>query len=131
MIYLDANFFIFSNFDTGTKGDNARKILSDVIGGKDAVTSALSLDEVMWVLTKNNRKETIRSVIEEVYSVPNLSVKDVPSTTPLRALDFMEKYGLRPRDAFHTAMMDSLKIEEIVSDDKDFDEVGWIKRIAL
>jgi len=130
-MYLDANFFILANFSSDRRGKNARLILQDITKGKHAVTSSLALDEVMWVLVKNNQKAELRSVIEDIYAIKNLEVKDVPSTIPLRAIDFIEIDGLKPRDAFHAAIMDNLGVNEIVTDDADFDKLDNVKRIRL
>ncbi|MBI2144416.1 hypothetical protein HYU17_04685 [Candidatus Woesearchaeota archaeon] len=48
MIYLDANFFVFCFFDQSEKGKNSRSLLQQIVDGKEAATSALALDEVMW-----------------------------------------------------------------------------------
>jgi predicted nucleic acid-binding protein len=132
MIYLDANFFIFAVLDTSEKGSNASKIQKDIIEGNlFALTSSLALDEVMWSFIKNKKFEILRPTIEEIYSMKNLTIEDMNSAIPLLALDFMEKYNLKPRDAFHVAIMKSFGINEIVSDDPDFDKVEWIKRIKI
>ena len=130
-MYLDANLFVFANMDGGEIGDRARSILTGIKRGKRAVTSALTIDEVMWVLIKNNRRDELRSVVEDIYSIPNLDVRPVSSLTPLRAIDFIEQNSLRPRDAIHAAIMEELGISEIVSDDADFDRIPSIKRIAI
>ena len=130
MIYLDANFFVFINlFDT--KGQKAREILEQVTKGTSAMTSALTLDEVMWVLMKKNLKHEMRKIIEDIYATPNLEVKEVSPLIPLRALDLMESHSLKPRDAFHLAVMEYFNIKEIVTDDNDFDNIPGIKRIKL
>ncbi|MCP8308660.1 MAG: type II toxin-antitoxin system VapC family toxin [archaeon] len=131
MIYLDANFFVIYNFDKTVKGEKARKILEEIIAGKEAITSSLALDEVMWVIVKNKKIEALRETIEDIYAIPYLTVKEVGSDIPLEALDFIEKYSLKPRDAFHAAIMKSFHVKEIVSDDPDFDGVEWIKRIKI
>ncbi|MEM2897494.1 MAG: type II toxin-antitoxin system VapC family toxin [Candidatus Bathyarchaeia archaeon] len=131
MIYLDANFFIIYNFDQTKKGENARKILGEIIAGKKAITSSLALDEVMWVIIKNKQEEALRETIEDIYAVLNLTVKEVDPDVPLEALDFIEKYDLKPRDAFHAAIMKSFDAKEIVSDDPHFDRVEWIKRVRI
>lgn len=74
MMYLDANFFIFSNFDQTSKGENARRIQEKIIAGSKAMTCALTLDEVMRVMIKNKRKEALRETIEDIYATPNLAV---------------------------------------------------------
>lgn len=73
----------------------------------------------------------MRVVIEGIYSTPNLEVVGVPSLTPLTALEFYRKIRLKPRDAFHIAIMKESKVKEIVSDDEDFDQVDWIMRIGF
>ncbi|HZW55825.1 MAG TPA: type II toxin-antitoxin system VapC family toxin [Nitrososphaerales archaeon] len=128
MIYLDANFFLFSNFDQTSRGDNARKLQGRIISGEKAATCVLTLDEVMWVIIRNKRKEALRETIEDIYSMPNLAIKEVSPSTALDALDLMEEFDLRPRDAFHIAVMKSSGITEIASDDPDFDRVKGIKR---
>lgn len=132
MFYLDANFFVFAVLDNTKTGQKAREIQREILEGKkEALTSSLALDEVMWVLRKNNRNVLIRKVIEDIYAFPHLQVVGVSSLVPLRALQSMEKYGLKPRDAFHAAVMEELNVSTIVSDDPDFDRVKWIKRIKL
>ncbi len=131
MLYLDANFFVFCNFDQTEKGVNARKILQKIIDGKASATSTLALDEVMWVILKNKKSSEMREVIESIYSVKNLDVKEVGPQIPLMALDFIENEKLKPRDAFHAAVMKVIGASEIVSDDSDFDRVKWIKRIKF
>ncbi len=131
MRYLDANFFILYNFDQTSKGERARKIQGDIIAGEEAITSSLALDEVMWVLTKNRKAEFLRETVEDIYAVANLDIREVGGSIPLDALDFIERYRLKPRDAFHVAVMKDLGLNEIVSDDSDFDRVEWIRRVKL
>jgi len=73
----------------------------------------------------------LRTAIEGIYSTPNLDVVGVSSTAPLLALDFIEKYDLKPRDALHIAIIRENEVETIVSDDEDFDRIQWIKRIGF
>ena len=132
MIYLDSNFFLFSLFDQTIKGENARKLAQKIIdGGEKAITSALTFDEVMWIVLKNKRKEALRSTVESIYGMPNLSVKGVSESIPLDALALMEQFNLKPRDAFHVAIMKREGITEIASDDPDFDRVKGLQRIRL
>lgn len=129
-IYLDANLLIFAYFDKGQKGEKAAEILKNIITGENAaVTSTLSLDETMWVLHRNNAKKEIREFIEDVYRMPNLEITSGSKLVPLRAVEYIEKYELRPRDAYHAAIMEEENIDTIASDDADFDRVKGITRI--
>lgn len=131
MLYLDANFFIFALLDRTDKGVEARRILQMIVKGERALTSPLALDEVMWVLIKGGKKHLLRMAIEGIYSTPNLDVVEVISTAPILALDLIERYDLRPRDALHIAIMRENNVDTIVSDDEDFDRIEGLKRIKF
>jgi len=130
-MYLDANFFVIARQWIDEKGAHARGILRQIANGRRAVTSVLALDEVMWVFRKQDQNDKVRQVIEDIYATPNLEVKEAPSLVPLRALDFMERHKLKPRDAFHLAIMEHFNEREIVTDDKDFDKIPGVKRIRI
>ncbi|MBI4334643.1 MAG: hypothetical protein HY673_25600 [Chloroflexi bacterium] len=72
MIYLDASFFVFCNFDHSAKGQSARRILKQIVEGMQAITSSLALDELMWVVIKSGNAEVLRETVEDVYDIPNL-----------------------------------------------------------
>jgi len=132
MIYLDANFFIFALLDQTRKGEKARALLKDIITGKNAaVTSALALDEVLWVLRRNDKKHLMRRTIEDIYATPNLEVREVGALIPLQALSLLEEFSLKPRDAFHVAVMEQLRVTIIASDDADFDKIKRLKRLKF
>jgi len=127
--YLDANFFIFALLDTTKKGVAATEIHRSITNGRQrAVTSPLAIDELMWVLVRAGKRHLVRTAVEGIYATPNLDVLAVSATIPLTALDLAEKYDLKPRDAFHAAIMKENKLNQIVTDDSDFDRVEWINR---
>ncbi|MBI4144655.1 type II toxin-antitoxin system VapC family toxin [Candidatus Woesearchaeota archaeon] len=130
-MYIDANIFAFAAMLPGAEGAKARKLLETVVKGRKALTSALTIDEVMWVLRKSDRATETRTVVENIYALPNLEIKEVAASLPLRALDFMERHKLKPRDALHLAAMEQFNIHEIASDDADFDRIPGIKRMKL
>ncbi len=128
-MYVDANVFAFAILSTDAQGKRAQAFLDSLEHGKRAMTSVLVIDELMWVLMKHGQKKLVPEIVEELYSIRNLEIKEVPADIPLRALAHLEK--LKPRDAFHAATMEHFGVKEIVSDDKDFDKVSGIKRIAV
>ncbi len=129
-MYLDANLFAFA-YLIDQEGEKARDILDQIVHGRKAITSSLALDEVMWVLMKNKKKDNLRRVIEGIYATPNIEIKEVGALIPLHAVTIMEHYHLKPRDAIHVAIMEQNNVKEIVSDDADFDKVPWVKRIRI
>jgi predicted nucleic acid-binding protein len=42
---------------------------------------------------------------------------------------YLVNYGFKPSDSFHIATMEKAGATLIVSEDKDFDKVAWIKRV--
>jgi len=128
-MFIDANVFIYANFDNGKKGTWARSVLHSVIQGKKAITSSLVLDEIMWVLVRNKLAAEMRDVIAGIYALPHVDIVPISSHAPLRSLDFMETHNMKPRDALHVATMEEHNMKEIASDDKDFDRIPSIKRI--
>lgn len=127
-LYLDANVFVLALAED-EKGERARKWLEYVQEGRDdAVVSTLALDEIMWVLIRAGKTHLLEDVVKQVYSLRNCVVVGVDSSVPLAALSFIKKYALKPRDAFHVAVMHEHKLKTIVSDDRDFDRVGEVKR---
>lgn len=132
MLYLDANFFLFALLDNTSKGQRARDIHRSIVKGKEqAATSPLAIDEIMWVLIRADKKHLIRMAVEDIYSTPNLDILPIAPIIPLISLGIMEQYDLKPRDAFHIAVMKESRLTKIVTDDKDFDKIEWLKRIRL
>ena len=131
MKYLDANVFVIAAAQRDERGQQARAILHQIVRGESAVTSALAFDEMMWTLSKQGQKDIIRPILENLYRIGHLEIRDVPGNIPLLALNLMEECRLKPRDAFHAAMMREWNINEIVSDDADFDRVPGIKRVKI
>jgi predicted nucleic acid-binding protein len=73
VLYLDANVFIFAALSTKEYGDKAEAVLNRVqLGEEAAVTSALTLDEVFWMVKRNRGVEKAIETAEAIYFFPNL-----------------------------------------------------------
>ena len=131
-LYLDANFLVFAFIGTGEKGENAKAILAGILEGRHrAFTSPLAFDEAMWALIKERRSQVMEKMFLSIFSIKNLTVLPVSPETPLSAAEIMKGGKLKPRDAFHLAIMKENRIQNIASDDGGFDGITGIKRIAL
>jgi len=130
-MYLDSNVFIYASLVPDEKGAKARSILQKVARGTEAVTSSLTLDEVMWVCVRHGARGKLRAIIEGIYGIKNLHIVPVSSVAPMQALELVEQKVLDPRDAVHVAVMREHGIKEIISDDADFDKVPGLKRTAI
>ena len=67
--------------------------------------------------------------MEKFLTLPNFIFVDVKKDIIIRAQRLFEEYNLKPRDAIHAATAISPNIDEIISEDKDFDSVRELKRI--
>ncbi len=131
MVYIDANVLVISLLDLSPRGDSARELMGLIDGGSvEAVTSSLTLDEVMWTFIKSGRKDSLTKAVSGFYE-SNVRVVPVSSQAPLNACGIIDEYGLDSRDAIHAAVMRENRMTEILSEDKHFDKVGWMKRYSI
>lgn len=63
----------------------------------------------------------------DLILLPNVVFVEVRTEMTFKALDFIEKYSLLPRDAIHLATMLSLGIKNIVTMDEDFARIDGIR----
>lgn len=131
MIYLDSSAFLNAFLDVGEKGNAARVLLDRVQKGEPAATSALTYDEVFWVIKKYRCFESALLTSKALLQTPNLTFLPVDVEVLWTAYGLSEKYKLNPRDAIHAACALANGIHTVVSDDKDFDRVKEIKRKGL
>ena len=134
--YIDSNVFIYpiiAEAKTEIKSASAKRTLLQIATGelKDDATSCLTWDDLVWVLTRFLGKKIALSQGKRFLSFQNLHFVDVKQTTIDRAQDLIENYDLKPRDAIHAACALENGIQEIISDDPDFDRVEELKRIKL
>src|SRR3989344_5768223 len=118
MIYIDANVFIFAFADNGQNGEFSRKIL-EIVESQSiaAATSSLTIDEVLWSLSKEIPKKEAILACRTILKIKGLRVLNIDKKIILESLNIVEKYNLKPRDSIHVAAMILNKINEIVSSD--------------
>lgn len=134
MKYIDANVFIYPvvNPESDIKAISSKKILDKIINREIfAVTSVLTWDEFVYTLRKYLGKEIAASEGEKFLRFPNLKFVSADEKIILKAQYFVFKYNLDPRDAIHLATAITLNINEILSDDSDFDNLDEIKRVKI
>lgn len=134
MKYLDANLFIYAALSPKTEqaGILARKILTRVFEGKlAAATSSLTWDEVVWVIRKIEGEKVAASEGAKFLSFPKLVILSVSESVIFKAQELVENIRIKPRDAIHAACCIENGIEEIVTNDPDFDLVEGVKKVSL
>lgn len=128
-VYLDANIFILPVISNSSRASNMKEILSAVEEGNlSGITSSLTLDEVVWVVRCETDMEKGVKAGRDMMRLPNLEFVPPRRRILSTALNHMERHGLKPRDAIHSATMKERGLETILSDDSDFDRINWIRR---
>jgi predicted nucleic acid-binding protein len=135
MPYLDSNVFLYAilySAESQPKAKEAKEILHKIENGLlPAVTSALTWDEVVWIVTKTIGRNDGIAQGQKLLGFPNLEFVNVDESILAEAQRLMNIYGLTPRDSIHVASALSRRIRDIISDDEDFDQVRELKRVPL
>jgi len=132
VLYLDANVFIFAALSTKEYGDKAEAVLNRVqLGEEAAVTSALTLDEVFWMVKRNRGVEKAIETAEAILNLPNLEIIAADKETAMAAVALIRKYNLAPRDALHAATAIACGIDFLVTSDAHFSRVKELKVKSL
>ena len=146
IVYLDASFIV--NFSVeGSKyhepcTEFVRKLCKENV---PSLVSNLTLDEIWYSLIKVSlikdfgdkwyvevRDEPeilqkyvplIKRVMADISMLQNVILVEVKTEMTLKAIDFIGKYSLLPRDAIHLATMLGLGVKNIVTTDIDFTRV--------
>ena len=127
MLYLDANIFIYATINTEELGQKARFLLGQIQRGEEtAETSALTFDEVFWVIKKHNL-ELAFTACEAMLNFPNLDIIPVDKGLAFSTLQIIRECHLSPRDAIHAATAISGKADFIVSTDTHFSRIKELK----
>jgi predicted nucleic acid-binding protein len=127
MIYLHSNVFLNAILNTGKEGEKDRQIIEKLQKGElAAAASALSFDEVFWVVKKHRDYDMALEAVRAFLLIPNLVFLEVDDETLWFAYNLAEKYRLNPRDIIHLACALEHGIYTFVSEDRDFDKAKEI-----
>jgi predicted nucleic acid-binding protein len=135
LAYVDTNVFLYPVLYTKDVDPRVRKadeILVRIAKGELlAYTSTLTWDEVVWAVRKTMGKNEAINQGQKLLGFTNLQFISVDEKILSQAQTLISTYYLKPRDAVHAASAISRKLETIISDDQDFDEIKEIKRSPL
>lgn len=142
-IYLDANFIISLNVSGHQFHQPARKFMLQFMkNGDDLFLSTLGVDEIWWVLQKELRKGN--APLQNFHQwFQCFLLRDFKNNGGkiihfnriqndkgcILAVKYGLRFGLRPRDSFHLAIMQDHGIKNIATFDKDFDGISSINVI--
>ncbi len=130
MIYLDANFFLTAFLYPDKEGEKVLQLLQSIYAGEQqAITSALTWDEVVYVVQPLRGRDAALLAGQSIFNSRHISIVACDTLIVQKATQWMRVYPfLDPRDAIHLATANHMNCDTIISEDKDFDKIKEIKR---
>jgi uncharacterized protein len=129
VIYLDSNVFIYAALGGGKEGGWCRDLIRRIAEGEDeSLTSALTVDEVVYQVRVSRGPEASIQAGEAVLQMAHLTIAPADAETLWKSLDLGRQLGLYPRDAIHAATALLRGTPELISEDADFDRVEGLRR---
>lgn len=129
MRFVDSNVFIYVLDRHPKFGNTARGILKRIEEGEEAVTSTLVIEEVCAYLAKSKRPEEIPPFVDALRAYGFLLKRPYIFEDMVTAREMFVNYKIDWDDFIIAAQMQREGIEEIYSNDSDFDNLPGIKRI--
>jgi predicted nucleic acid-binding protein len=151
-VYVDVNVFYMYLRPDPEHLSSLRVFLERVTNGDiTAYTSVLTMDELFYRFLLARIKDTyernpldvlredaeeaiercsseIEVALRKLVRLPHLELAPVLKDDFPRMLDNINNFALLPRDALHIAVMQRLGVDEIATDDADFDRVTGLQR---
>lgn len=130
--FLDTNLIVrYLTQDHLDQAQRAHRLFTELeTGATQAVISEAVIVEAVYVLssraTYNMPRPWIKGALAEVIRLPGVKLANKRSY--LRALDLYASANIDFVDALSVAHMERLKLDVILSFDRDFDRIKTIKR---
>ncbi len=133
MLYLDSNVFIHPALYNDAKAVAAASILKRIKeGAEPALTAALTIDEVAYVIQKHASRQAALRVARAVLAFPGLTITPTTVDDVRAALDLMDQAPHpQARDAIHAATALRHGATIVVSDDDIFAKIPGLEHRPL
>ena len=129
MRFVDSNVFIYVLDRHPKFGETAKQILKRIDGGEETVTSTLVIEEVCAYLTKQKRRVELQAFVDTLLAYGCLLKRPYLFEDIITAKEMLRIYRLDWEDLVIAAQMHREGINEIYSNDTDFDQIPGIKRV--
>ena len=127
--YIDSNVFFYAKIDDKVFGPPCSSIIHRIAAGKlEAASSALVLVEVANALRKYGLGD---EVAREVHAICSL-IADIYAIDVTDVQEAAQIYGeakVSPYDCLHAAVMRRNGVSAIISADRDFDKIRFLRRV--
>ena len=130
-VYLDANCFIYLFENHPVFGKPARNLFSAIEQGKHkALTSSLTLLEVMAGPIKCGREELANEYAELITTFPNLTLRDMNPEVACRAARFRAS-GVKAPDSIHLATAAVYGADYFITEDRQLYKKAGVYGLSL
>lgn len=138
--YIDTNILIFLQNKEAFYHRKTKLFFNKLLQeGCRVYISSLVIDEYLYNTyrllegDKSKKLKVLRQNIKKIFEIPGIALLNPPIELKKhsRILNLIEKYNLKPRDAYHLFIMLENKIKYLATFDSDFDKVfasGKIKK---
>lgn len=132
MRFVDSNVFVYQLAADPIYGQTAKNLMEKIEAGEKSATSTLVIAQVCSYLKWKKRQNIIPLFLSFLKGLTTLQKIET------HMLDFEEARSIQSQlnlpwsmwdDMVIAAQMKRLNLKEIYSNDNDFDEIPWIKRI--
>ena len=128
-VLLDANIFLEAEL-AEIHGSACKQLLEKLRDGeiKAAITD-FHVDSIVIVMEKYGKRwSEISLFLASLLRYRGLKVYPLSLVSRIKATSFMKEYGLNFDDALAVQALKELSTNIIISYDKDFNSIEWIKR---
>jgi len=130
MRFVDTNIFVYVLEAHPTYGEISKKILERIEKGERALTSAIVLAEIAWVLEAMGRQSYIKPALEKILSYESLTIKEITAEDLVEGSLCMRDYKVDFNDGVNLAIMEREGIKEIYTNDKKhLGSVEWLETV--
>lgn len=130
MRYVDVNVLVYWLGDDPLFGDQATAIIHRIENGERALTSSLTLWLTHIVLSGLSERYSEEELIKRVRELGFLRIEPLLFQDYAHALKLMRAHKLDLEDALHLATATRKGVNEIYTNDPDFDRTT-IKRVGF
>jgi predicted nucleic acid-binding protein len=127
--FVDSNVFVYHMAADPKYGGTVARILSRIEQGEEAATSTLVINQVVSYLKWKKATTSIPQFLEFLQSLPSLTKAETSFTDFVEAKKRSGQKWNMFDDVLIACQMERLNIEEIYSNDSDFDRIEHIKRV--
>jgi uncharacterized protein len=129
-VFLDANLLIYLNTLGEKKEDSDLEKFYIELLKEDLYTNTLIIDEALYIsMFRHKVPYNLTSEFLKTNVLPFSTVIPIDESDVSLMERYLGKYKLKPSDALHLSTMEKSGVNNIASEDVDFDDVREVKRI--